>query len=489
MPASPIALPGPLAREREGEVGVVVGGVQRDGLGELAPGRSDRTGEEERPAQGLADRSLLGLEQLSPTEHQGRLVGVAVVEQHTSPQVQVVGGPARFAAAIQRQVLRISPFVGLLFDPAVVGPPDLVTTPPYDVVDEVARRRYQSLSPFNVVHLDLAEGDDGGGKYRRAAELLEAWRAAGALVPYAESGYFAYQMRFRLEGQHRRVRGILCALELQEWGGAIVPHERTMPGPIEDRLGLMRATRCNLSPVYGTIAGPCRQLGDLLDQITERPPERSATDEEGVEHGMWPLRADIGVERWLGEETLLIADGHHRYSTSLRYRNEMRAEVGPGPWDQVLTLVVDAGLEDPPVLPFHRIVLEDNLASAGARVRDLREVLSEIDDDALIYGTVSRDGDAIVHRVARLAGRPPTVSALHRQVIDPAIGLEALRFTPDAAEAEAAVRSGNAVGAYLLPPTTAERIRAVVDAGERLPPKSTFFWPKPRTGMVIRPLD
>jgi uncharacterized protein (DUF1015 family) len=381
----------------------------------------------------------------------------------------------------------ISPFTGLAFDPSVVGPLELVTAPPYDVIGESERRAFLSSSPYSVVHLDLSEGADD--RYERAADLLASWRSDGALVVSPEPLYRAYEMRFRLEARPRTIRGLLCALELEDWGGDVLPHERTMPGPVEDRLRLLRATRTNLSAVYGTVPGPIPALASLMDDVTAGRPSHAAVDAQGVDHRMWPVHADPAIAEWLASGPLLIADGHHRYTTAMHYRDERRAVDGPGPWDSVLAFVVDARTERPPVLPFHRLVTAEPAPVEGTRVRDLQEVLAEISDDDLVYGIVARAGAGLVHLVAELRGPSPTVAALHEQVlgIDPTG--DRIRFTPDAAVAEAAVRSGDALAAYILPPTTPDRIRAVAERGERLPQKSTFFWPKPLTGMVMRPLE
>jgi uncharacterized protein (DUF1015 family) len=384
-------------------------------------------------------------------------------------------------------VPRISPFVGWVFDPAVVGPLGSVTAPPYDVIGAEAERAYREASPYNVVRLDLADRDEGGG-YRGAGALLEDWRRSGALVPVARGG-FAYEMRFRREGEGRRIRGLLCAMELEDWGGGVLPHERTMPGPVQDRLRLLRETRTNLSAVYGTIAGPCPGLAAVLDEDARTEPPWIAMDDEGVEHRMWRVELPAALTDRIAEEPLLIADGHHRYTTALAYRDERRRSEGPGPWDRVLTLLVDAGSEHLAVLPYHRIVLDGPAPREGDRVEDLGALLAGLSDDRLRYGTVTLEDGALVHRLAELSGTPPTVAALHDQVLGTVRPGEDVRFTPDAAVAVAAVRDGEAVAAYLLPPTTPERIRAVIARGDRLPQKSTFFWPKPRTGMVFRPLE
>jgi uncharacterized protein (DUF1015 family) len=342
-----------------------------------------------------------------------------------------------------------------------------------------------------VIRLVLGRDDAGNGgtvdKYRRAASQLETWRERGALVPTERPSFYPYEMRFSLHGRRRAIRGMVCAVELEDPGGSIVPHERTMPGPIEDRLRLMRAVRTNLSSIHAVFRGPSDSFAGFLDDAMARGPAASTTDEAGVEHTLWVNEPNPEVATWLAPESLMIADGHHRYSMALRYRDEMRAEHGPGPWDRVMMFIADAALQEPPVLPFHRIQTAGPHESTGARVRDLAEVLETVNDEKLVYGSASLEDGLLVHRIGELAGRPPAVCALHERVLDH-VDAE-LRFTPDAVEAEDAVRNREAVAAFFLPPTDAARIRDVIDRGERLPRKSTFFWPKPRTGLVLRPLD
>jgi uncharacterized protein (DUF1015 family) len=213
------------------------------------------------------------------------------------------------------------------------------------------------------------------------------------------------------------------------------------------------------------------------------------TDEAGVEHRLWAVEADGSLAAAVERERLLIADGHHRYTMALRYQEEMRAGHGPGPWDAVMMLVVDGATEDPPILPIHRVLVSGQVAEVGARVRDLEEVLAGVDDELPSVGLATWEEGELVHRVCRLHSPPPAVCALHTEILDTRGSTEMLRYVPDAVEAEASVRARDAVGAFFLPPTKVERIRPIVERGERLPEKSTFFWPKPRTGMVLRPLD
>jgi uncharacterized protein (DUF1015 family) len=383
----------------------------------------------------------------------------------------------------------VSPFVGLMFDRSVVGSYDLVTTPPYDVISDAERRRFTQASAYNVIRLELGSDNrsEAQDRDRRAGELLRSWRAERALVPTDGPAYFPYEMRFSLHGRRRTIRSLICAVELEDWGGSIVPHERTMEGPIEDRLRLTREVRANLSSIHALFRGPNEPFASFLDLATAGAPVAVTADESGVEHRIWVAAPEPRVATWLEPESLMIADGHHRYSMALRYRDEMRNERGPGPWDHAMMLVADAAVQEPPVLPFHRLQVDGPIETHGARVRDLAEVLETVSDEGLVYGTATLEDGVLVHRVAELDGEPPTVVALHDQVLAGAD--DRLRYTADVAAAEEAVHTGEAVGAYFLPPTDATRIRAVIDRGERLPPKSTFFWPKPRSGLVIRPLD
>jgi uncharacterized protein (DUF1015 family) len=393
-----------------------------------------------------------------------------------------------------------------VFDAAVVGPLEGVTAPPYDVISRAGRLEYLRASPFSVVHVDLAEGTedpaDPENRYARAAHLLADWERRGAVRRAAAPTYYVYEMSpvadvaaaSRAPSAGGRsistVRGLICAMTLEDWGGSVLPHEHVLQGPVQDRLALLRATRTHLSPVYGTIDGPDGVLESFLRSVADAPTPFEVVDEQGILHRMWPAPGDPEVFDHLVREHLLIADGHHRYTTALRYRDECLEAEGNGPWNSVLTLIVDAAAQHLPVLPFHRLQLAgDPPPAVGDVVDDLDAALAALSDDEVTVGTVCpRSDGGATYRVRRLAGDPPTVRALHRELLDPQATRGSIRYLPDAADVVAGV-AGGAVAGYLLPPTTPERIRRVVEEGERLPQKSTYFWPKPRTGMVMMPLD
>jgi uncharacterized protein (DUF1015 family) len=373
----------------------------------------------------------------------------------------------------------------------VVGDLAAVTSPPYDVILPHEQDRLHRTSEHNIALVDLGADVPGDPtlKYTKAAELLRTWRRERVLVPTDEPAIYPYEMRFTYRGRPRSVRGILATVELEPWGGAVLPHEATMRAPVEDRLLLMRATGADLSPIYAVVAGPSEPQAALLDRATAGSPVRELVDEEGVRHRLWMEPAAPALLDWYGDRSVLIADGHHRYQTALAHREEMRAERGAGPWDRVMMLLVDASTEDPPILPIHRVLRVSPLPLIdGQHVRDLEEILALLVEDDLTFGAAYRELGALTHVVGRVEGEVPTVMALHRSLLDGLGGTRELRFTPDAAAAEASVRARAADLALFLPPAKVEHVRAVVDRGERLPQKSTYFWPKPRTGMVFRPL-
>ncbi|HZA27732.1 MAG TPA: DUF1015 domain-containing protein [Actinomycetota bacterium] len=388
----------------------------------------------------------------------------------------------------------ISPFDGLLYDPARVGDLAAVTAPPYDVILPHDLARYHRASPHNIARVDLGVDEGPHHKYTHAGKLLRQWRGEGTLVPVGHPAVYPYEMRFTYRARERRVRGLILEVSLEPWGSQIVPHERTMAGPVEDRLAHLRATAANLSPIYAVCAGPSETQAALLDHAESHSPDRELVDEEGVRHRLWVVpngdRIDMDeLSGWYREQTLLIADGHHRYQTALAHQKERRASGGAGPWDGVMMLVVDSAAEDPPVLPIHRVVAVDPLPEIpGDRVRDLGEILSWLADDDLRFAAAVRRNGELVHLVGRLEGDPPTVSALHLSVLDPMPGVRELGFVQDPALAEEMVHTGRFDLAFFLPPARIEYVRAVAEQGGQLPQKSTYFWPKPRTGMVIRPL-
>jgi uncharacterized protein (DUF1015 family) len=407
------------------------------------------------------------------------------------------GGPA---VCYNVTVPRFEPFPGIRYRQDQL---DLaaVTAPPYDVISPDDRAALAALDPRNVVAIDLpVDGDD---PYATAAETFRRWQDEGVLAT-DEPSFYIYRLDYRDErGGARHTTGVLGALELSRPGeGGILPHEHTTPKAKSDRLNLLRSTRANLSPVWGL--SPATGLSTLLE--TDEPPTASWEDEAGVTHTFWTVRDAGRVEKiaaTVGSSPVVIADGHHRYETSLAYRDERReSDGGPeahGAYDAVLTYVVELVDDQLTVLPIHRLIagLPDGFDLAAAL-------------DPFFMVTPAGPVDVGITRVMADQGCLVLVQASGTSLLTPRPGafdglreLDTVRL--DAALAglpehdlvfqhgvdnvARAVSSGQAQAGILLRPATVRQIIAIANGGERMPPKTTFFHPKLRTGIVFRSLD
>lgn len=412
----------------------------------------------------------------------------------------------------------ISAFRAVRYDLGAVGDLDRVTSPPYDVIMPEEREALERESPYNVIRLILARDEPGAApseKYIRARALLETWLAAGILRADEAPSITVYEQRFTLAGETGIQRGILAAVGLEAEG--ILPHERTMSGPVEDRLALLRATRANLEPIFGIYDGAAPGARDAIEKAAGEEPLATFAEPGGVEHRLWrmedPALISAAAEA-LRPATTVIADGHHRHQTALTYRQERRATDGPGPWDALLMFLVDAESR-PALLPIHRVVSGLTAPEALDRMRGALDVepASTADLAGLAAEVAARraagrvfamaDGerawflrssDAVAERRALLADHSDTwrdldVAVLQGLVFERLLGGVATGFVHSAEEAAAALASGEASLVFLLAPAPYEAVRDIAGRGESMPPKSTYFFPKPRSGVVLRLLD
>jgi uncharacterized protein (DUF1015 family) len=430
-----------------------------------------------------------------------------------------------------------APFRGLRFDPAVVGEHAQVTTPPYDVISPEARDAYEAMSPYNVVRLILARprpGDDPGAGsggpgtgpgaggtgttgYRHAADLLATWWAEGVLHRDPSPCLYIYEETYELEGEPRVQRGVLASVALDDSGTWVVPHERTMAAPVADRLRLLEATEVNLSPVFGVYAG-AGGPAEVLDDVTAAKPALDCVDETGVRHRLWVVDDPERIAAWRGRMTaqrVLIADGHHRYRTSLAYRDAMRAAHGgrPGPWDELLMFLVDADLHGPAVLPIHRLLADVDgetvlaglegdfdVQEAGSPA-EAEERLGRLPADAVAFGLYAGGRSWVLAardpaELAAEAGRDRRmldVEVLHGPVLTKRLGVSdfegRVAYQSDLTAGVATVDAGAAASLLILRPAPFATVAETAAGGETLPQKTTFFYPKPRDGLVLRPLD
>ena len=381
--------------------------------------------------------------------------------------------------------------------------------PPYDVIGPTARAELVALDPVNIVHVDLPLAPDGGDPYPVAARLLEDWRASGTLVRGPAPSAYVLRTTARLpDGLVRSRTGVFLALSAEPFSaGRVRPHEKTHAGPKEDRRRLMHATGCNLSPVFVLAPDEAGTLQGLLAGI-ERETPWARCEAIGAAHEVWIVTGEAAdaLARAAGAAPVYIADGHHRFETSVLFRGE-----APDRWkagaSRTLAHVVsfrDPGLV---ILPTHRIVegapvgREAFLAAAapyftmapdgeGATLTvlfaDCAEVPLRLRPDA----DLSQVPDLSPHPAVRdLAVAVADAVAVRTVAAKLMRRVPALGYTADAQEARAAACGAECAFAVLLPATRMEQVRRVADAGQVMPQKSTFFAPKIPTGVVVRPFD
>jgi uncharacterized protein (DUF1015 family) len=393
---------------------------------------------------------------------------------------------------------RFDPFPGLRYSPSHIKSLDDVVCPPYDVISEAERQALEARSPTNVVRLELPR--DNGNPYEKARILLDAWRDGGVLHRDPEPGFYGYRMAFTdPSGAPRQTLGVIGALGLEPPGTGILPHEETTPKAKTDRLELLRATRANLSPIWGL--SPGAGLSDTLHP-PGHPAER-ATDDDGIVHELWPIRepAQIqAIKAAVESNPVLIADGHHRFETALNYWGEQQ-RVGESGEDvnAVMALVVELTDEQLTVQPIHRLLVGlDPDFDVPAALEKWFDVTPAEPVDRTIVTRMEEAGalGLLTPKQSWLARPRPEVMAAATHDLDSSRLDVALGDFPDHQliyqhgwdNAAAAVATGQASAAVLLRPATVQQIAAICRGGVRMPPKTTFFWPKPRTGMVIREL-
>ncbi len=395
-----------------------------------------------------------------------------------------------------------------------------VVAPPYDVIDAERRAELLARSPFNVVEVDLPVVPEDGDPYEHADETLEEWTLQGILTADREPALWALTQEYSAPDGSRRVRrGLLCRVRVTPYGpGLIRPHERTQPGPKEDRLRLTRATRHNLSPIFSLHEGDAWRH---LEGYTRGAPWAEVADDEGTVHRVWRIdEPDVhrAVAAELADSELLIADGHHRYETARTYADEI-GDDGPHRY----TLMALVSLEDPglTVFGYHRLL--SNLGEPGPQeaLRDAIRANFEVGEVPLdeldpageegtgVFGYIDahhRQGYRLkLKDPSVLEAAMPGVSSAYRELdaailesllLRGALGMseadvEAKRGIAYTASAEKAIASldQGTHAAFLMRPTPVHQVREVAAAGETMPPKSTYFFPKLLTGIVFNPLS
>jgi len=412
----------------------------------------------------------------------------------------------------------IQPFTALRYDPAIAGHPDDLISPPYDVVSPEQKRDLYARSPFNISHIDT----DAENRYTRSRDIIAGWRSRGVLKRDLEPRMYVYDQDFTVRGVPVRRRAVFARLRFEPWdAGVILPHEHTRPRDKADRFELLRTTGVNLSPIMPMYRSPAATAALAAAEVGA--PVLTATL-NGERHTLSPLSV-ASAQRFqvaLADERLYIADGHHRYETALQYRDERRAAAatwtGAEPENFVLAALVDATDPGLVVFPTHRLLLTDPANGLTAldglfRVRDVSNgldgLMAALKDEGTrgnAFGYVGDGGrllrlitvanetavQALMPRDKPAGWRALDVAVLHHALL-PRLGFEqtpdSLAFTENELEALHAVEHGHARAAVLLNATLVDQVIDVALAGERMPQKSTYFYPKLGSGIVMLPLE
>ncbi len=423
----------------------------------------------------------------------------------------------------------IRPFRALRYDLGKAGDIADLTCPPYDIISEEQRREYLSRNSRNIIRLELPK--EGQNPYEEAARTLEQWQEEGSLRHDMDEGFYLYEEEFFSkvdQGETRKVRGLVCRVRLEDFeNGVVLPHEETLSKAKEDRFQLLSATQCNFSSIYSLYHDENHVTSQRLENLAKSCPPRYEFSDGLVTHRLWVINDPVAIEALRQDfagRKLYIADGHHRYETGLRYRDALREQGAYLPGSQyimmTLTDMADPGLT---VFPTHRLVRGLGHFDSAALLEACREEFDLLpqpgrreSEEALenFYGEGKHafalfDGAAWTVLVLKdpavmeklLPEKSPAyrlldVSILHSLVLEKLLGIDKenmasqknLTYTRSAEEAEASVEKGESQCCFLLNPTRVEEIGQVAQNGEKMPQKSTYFYPKLITGLVMNSL-
>jgi len=429
--------------------------------------------------------------------------------------------------------MQIRPFRGWRYSPAACGDIGPMLAPPYDVLTAADKQALLARCDRNIVAVDLPHVPPkqlGPARlYEQAADRLAQWQASGVLCQEARPALYVYEQTFGWAGRRYDRRAMLCGIRATELGKDVIPHEHTFAGPKADRLKLTECTRMQLSPIFGFYDDPGGRVAALLAGACADPPAARGRLGE-VHEKMWVVtdeRTIAAVQAALADQPAFIADGHHRYTTALNYRDQLRqARQIDDDHEANFVLFALVARDDPGllILPTHRIVagLTEDFATAklaeAAPAFDWQKVPVDRIDLADAGGSLAAfgpgtmalfDADPAEAWIARLrepaamaraapdqsdAWRALDVAALHTLILETALapwraGEPAIEYTPDARVVLAACRQGRAQLGVCVQPTPLAAVEQLARAGESMPHKSTYFYPKLATGMVLKPLE
>lgn len=420
---------------------------------------------------------------------------------------------------------KIKALNAVVYNPQKVKDLSKVVCPPYDVISPQRQDFLHSRHPHNFIHILLGKDIPGEDKYQRAAELFQAWVKEHVLIQEEKPAVYFYSQQYRLNGAKKNRFGFIALMRLEDKGSAIFEHENTRVVPKEDRMRLLKAVRANLSPIFAVVADKKRIIPRIFqDYILAKEPMIEVMDEENTVHKIWRLDTPEVLQRIelaMQQEDVFIADGHHRYEVACAYRKEMAGKVknptGEESYNYVLTYFTNTDPLGLTILPIHRLVrlpspvpMEKFIASAGKYfdIEEMRDktrfffLLAKCGQSEHVLGMYAYKRFWLlrvknVKMADKLISNKPKeyrsldVSLFNYLILKEALGLplddlkESVIYNHDAEELIAEVNANPGSMAFFLNPVKIEQIMKVALAGEKMPPKSTFFYPKVLSGLVI----
>ena len=430
----------------------------------------------------------------------------------------------------------ILPFKGIRYEEEKVGTLEVVTAPPYDVISPEEREGLYKKSDYNVIRLILGKefpDDDGkNNRYSRAANFFQEWLREGIIREDEEPCIYVYEQEYFHKGRKKTRRGFLALLKLEDFDrGVILPHEETLSRPKEDRLNILRACRANLSPIFTLYSDPARATDKLLEE--ERETLMEVEEAKGEKHRLWAITSGEKIERlrrFLKDKEIYLADGHHRYETALNFRKEMRRKsfpyTGSEAYNYLMAYLTNMDSEGLAILPAHRLVSGlGNLNMEGFKKRlgrlfevtpfgegedNLRRLLSSLEEGNVeehlfgMYGARKlyllrlRDETAL-HQLIEgdksWSWKRLDITILHQVILDGSLARgkqlneEKINYLTDAEEAFRLVKEGECQLAFFVNPIRVSQVRDIARAGEKMPGKATYFYPKLLTGLLMRKIS
>jgi uncharacterized protein (DUF1015 family) len=403
----------------------------------------------------------------------------------------------------------VIPFKGVFYNrEKVLG--EGVIAPPYDIITPEMREALHKRGPYNIARIDSGlelEGDnDKENKYLRAAGYFREWLDEGVLIRSKRPAFYAYRMEYKIKGVQKSLAGLFGAVRIVEMGKGVYPHEATYSKPKFDRMALLKTLEANTSPIFALYNKAGREVADALSRVTASDPYLSAPDPDGTVHSFWCIEDEQsvqGIRAALSESDIFIADGHHRYETALEYSGMMRSKE-PGeepdrPCDYVLMFLADIKDEGLTVLPAHRLVQTDvsilkERLSGYFDIYELppdTDIIDAIDGKEQTFGLCTRDGRyMLMHRDGTPDDIHPSLGRLDVVILDEmlikrTLEVGGISYEMDPEKVIAMVNSGDFDAGFFLNPTSVRDVEAAALSLQRMPPKSTYFYPKIQTGFVM----